>query len=232
MVLCPGIGFDVVPTDCLALKLKLAMPDATHLALGFETTSGMSKGSAKTVIESAAGGARVRRDGKIVDIPLASVTRRVDFGSGERLAVGIPWGDVATAHFTTGIPNIEVFSAMTPQAAQRLARTNWLRPLLRQRWFQAVAKFGVDRRVRPPTATQRDNNASFIWGEVRNEAGQMRTARVRTANGYSLTVSTSLAILSEVLRHGTAPGYTTPALLVGPDFISTLPGSTPIRLDS
>jgi len=232
MVLCPGIGFDVVPTDCLALKLKLAMPDATHLALGFEASSGVSKGTAKTMIESAGLGSRLRRDGKILDVPLASQTRRIDFGGGERLGVGIPWGDVATAYFTTGIPNIEVFSAMTPQAARRLARSNWLRPVLRQRWFQAIARFGVDRRIKPPNQTERDSNGTFVWGEVRNAAGATRTARVRTANGYSLTVTASLAILGEVLRHGTAPGYTTPALLVGPDFVATLPGSTPIRLDA
>jgi short subunit dehydrogenase-like uncharacterized protein len=216
----------------VALKLKLALPDATHLALGFETHSGVSKGSAKTMVESAGAGSRVRRDGVLVDVPLASQTRRIDFGSGERLGVGIPWGDVATAHFTTGIANIEVFTAMTPQAARSYARTNWLRPLLRQRWFQGIAKFGVDRTIKPPDRTQRDNNPTFVWGEVRNAAGETRTARVRTANGYSVTVNTSLGILTEVLRHGTAPGYTTPALLVGPDFISTLPGSTPIRLDS
>jgi short subunit dehydrogenase-like uncharacterized protein len=232
MVLCPGIGFDVVPTDCLALKLKLAMPDATHLALGFEANPGVSKGTAKTMVESAGLGSRIRKDGTIVDVPLASRTRRIDFGGGERLGVGIPWGDIATAYFTTGIPNIEVFSAMSPEAAQRLARTNWLRPLLRRRWVQSLAKFGIDRGITPPSATQRENNATFVWGEVRNAAGETRTARVRTANGYALTITASLGILGEVLRHGTAPGYTTPALLVGPDFVATLPGSTAIRLDS
>src|SRR5262245_18321514 len=97
IVLCPGTGFDVVPTDCLALKLKEALPDATHLALGFDANSGLSKGTAKTTIESAALGGRVRRDGRIVDVPLGTTTRRIDFGGGERLAVSIPWGDVSTA---------------------------------------------------------------------------------------------------------------------------------------
>jgi short subunit dehydrogenase-like uncharacterized protein len=113
VVLCPGVGFDVVPTDSVAAKLKQALPDATHLALGFEGNSGMSKGTAKTSIESVGGGSRVRRDGKIVSVELGSQTRKIDFGSGERLAVGIPWGDVSTAYFTTGIPNIEVFTAIS-----------------------------------------------------------------------------------------------------------------------
>ena len=39
VVICPGVGFDVVPTDCVAAALKNAMPDATHLALGFDSRS-------------------------------------------------------------------------------------------------------------------------------------------------------------------------------------------------
>ena len=34
VVLCPGAGFDVVPTDCIALMLKNALPEANELALG------------------------------------------------------------------------------------------------------------------------------------------------------------------------------------------------------
>lgn len=231
MVLCPGVGFDVVPTDCVALKLKLAMRDATHLALGFESRTGLSKGTAKTSIEGAGLGGRIRREGKLVRVALAAQTRTVDFGAGERLAVTIPWGDVATAFYTTGIPNIEVFSASSPKGIERLRRANTYLPLLRQRWVQALLKFGVRQRVQPPTQAQRDDTPSLIWGEARNAAGKVITARMRTANGYTLTVHASLGILAEVFAGVPDPGYTTPALLVGPDFASTLPGSSEIHLE-
>lgn len=230
VVLCPGVGFDVVPTDSVAAKLKQALPDATHLALGFDSRSGQSKGTAKTAIEAAGRGSRVRRDGRIVEVPLASQTRRIDFGDGERLAVGIPWGDVSTAYYTTGIPNIEVFTAVSPSGLKRLQRSNWMGPLLRQRWVQAILKHGIERRIRPPDPTQRDSNPSFIWGEVRNAAGQVKTARLRTANGYSLTVASALGILEAVLAQPRMSGFATPSELVGPDFVSTLPGSTPIQI--
>jgi short subunit dehydrogenase-like uncharacterized protein len=232
IVLCPGVGFDVVPTDCMALKLKLAMRDATHLALGFEAKSGWSKGTAKTSIENAGLGGRVRKDGKLVPVPLGSLTRKIDFGAGERLAMAIPWGDVSTAFHTTGIANIEVFIAGNQKSIDQMQRANTLLPLFRQRWFRGLLKFGVQRRVQPPTQAQRDNNPTFIWGEARNAAGKTLTGRMRTANGYSLTVQSSLGILTEVLAGVPDPGFTTPALLVGPDFASTLPGSTDIRLDS
>jgi short subunit dehydrogenase-like uncharacterized protein len=232
IVLCPGVGFDVVPTDCVALKLKLAMRDATHLALGFQSNAGLSKGTAKTAINSAGIGGLVRRDGKLETIPLAGQTRTIDFGAGERLAMSIPWGDVATAFFTTGIPNIEVFIATSPKAIAQMRRANTFAPLLRQSWIKGLLKLGVHSRLKPPTQSQRDNNPSFVWGEARNAAGKVTTARMRTANGYTLTALSSLGILAEVLAGVPDPGYTTPALLVGPDFASSLPGSTEIRLDS
>jgi short subunit dehydrogenase-like uncharacterized protein len=232
IVLCPGVGFDVVPTDCVALKLKQTLPDATHLSLGFDSKSGLSKGTAKTAIESAADGSRIRRDGQIVSVPLASQVRRIDFGNGERLAIGIPWGDVSTAYYSTGIGNIEVFTASSTRAIARMRRANMLRPLLRTRFMQHVLKRAVDRRVRPPDATQRNSNPTFVWGEARNVAGKTVTARVVTANGYALTVASSLGIMELLLKSPPAAGYATPSMLVGAEFVSTLPGSSQLRLDA
>jgi len=231
-LLCPGVGFDVVPTDCVALKLKQALPDATHLTLGFDASAGLSKGTAKTAVESAGEGSRLRRDGRIVNVPLASQSRRIDFGAGEKLAVGIGWGDVSTAYYSTGIPNIEVFTASSQQAFTQMRRANALRPLLRRRWVQALIKFGIDWRLQPPSSAQRDNNPTFVWGEARNAAGRIVTARLRTANGYALTVASSLGMMAALLQHSHPGGFATPSMLVGADFVSSLPGSSEIRLES
>lgn len=232
IVMCPGVGFDVVPTDCVALKLKNALPDATHLALGFDSKSGLSKGTAKTSVESAGAGSFVRRDGVIVEVPLGSQVRRIDFGDGERLAVGIPWGDVSTAYHSTGIGNIEVFTASSPKAIKRMQRANLLRPVLRQPWMKTLLKSLIERRLQPPDQAQRDNNPSFVWGEARNAAGRTVTARLRTLNGYALTVATSLGIMDLVLTEKLPAGYSTPSQLVGADFVSTLPGCSEIRISS
>lgn len=232
IVLCPGVGFDVVPTDSIAAALKQALPDATHLALGFDSRSGLSKGTAKTALQAMAEGSRVRRAGQIVTVPLGSLTRRIDFGSGERDAVAIPWGDVSTAYHTTGIANIEVYTATSRRALRRMRRANWLRPVLRRGWVQALLQHGIERRVRPPDRDQRDSNSSYVWGEARNDAGQRRTARLQTANGYDLTVASSLGILEQLLAGAHDPGYTTPSALVGTEFVTRLPGSSSIRMET
>src|SRR3990172_9343481 len=130
IVICPGVGFDVIPTDCVAAALKAALPEATYLALGFDSRSGFSPGTAKTSVEGLAQGGKVRQDGRIVSAPLAYKTRRIDFGDGEKLAMTIPWGDVSTAYATSGILNIEVYIPGSPAMVARARRVNRLRWLL------------------------------------------------------------------------------------------------------
>ena len=53
VALLPGVGFDVVPTDCLAARLAAALPDATELVLAFASNgAAISRGTQKTMIES------------------------------------------------------------------------------------------------------------------------------------------------------------------------------------
>src|SRR5262245_54603425 len=56
VLLLPGVGFDVVPSDCLAAHLKRRLPAATSLALGFSSRGRVSRGTATTVAENLGGG--------------------------------------------------------------------------------------------------------------------------------------------------------------------------------
>lgn len=122
IIICPGVGFDVIPTDCVAATLKQTMDDATSLWLGFSTSSSFSPGTAKTSIEGLAGGGKIRRKGKVITVPLAYKVRQIDFGDGVKNATTIPWGDIATAYYTTGIPNIEVYIPMSPGKVKQMKK--------------------------------------------------------------------------------------------------------------
>ena len=225
MVLCPGVGFDVIPTDCVAAALKAALPDATHLSLGFDSRSGLSPGTAKTSIEGMAAGGKIRRDGRIITVPLAWEVRRIDFGDGEQLAMTIPWGDVSTAFHTTGIPDIEVLVPASSRLIALARRANWIRPLLAMKWLQKFAQARIARSVKGPSEAQRDAMPTFVWGEVTNARGERRTARIRTANGYSLTIDGALYVVGHLLANSPLPGAYTPSKLLGPALIGLLPGS-------
>lgn len=230
VVLCPGVGFDVIPTDCVALALSQALPDATHLALGFETVAAMSPGTAKTSVEGLAGGGRIRRDGRLVRVPMGLRTRRIDFGLGSRTAMAFPWGDVSTAYATTGIPNIEVFLAVPPALLWGARLGNLAAPLLGLSSVQSALKKRAGA-ITGPTASARDATPCYVWGEVRNTTGATRTARLRTANGYDVTVHGSLAVVQNLLTRNDQPcGSFTPSRLCGTELITTLPGSGPITI--
>ncbi len=231
VVLCSGVGFDVIPTDCIAASLKQALPDATHLALGFDSRSGPSAGTAKTSIEGIAQGGKARVGGKIVTVPLAQHTRRIDFGGGEKLAMSIPWGDVSTAYHSTGIPNIEVFIPASGGMVMGAKAARFLRPLLALPAVQNWLKARIEKTVKGPGEATRSQQPTFVWGEARNAQGLTKTARVRTDNVYSLTVTGALAVIEHMLQHRPAGGAYTPSKLVGADLVARLPGSSAITIE-
>ncbi len=226
VVLCPGVGFDVIPTDCVAAKLKTKMPDATHLALGFDSRSGFSPGTAKTSVEALPQGGKVRIDGKIVTVPLAAKTRKIDFGGGEKLAMTIPWGDVSTAYHNTKIPNIEVYIPGSPGMVKQLKRMNWFKPILGLGLVQNFLKKRIEKKVKGPDEATRAKLTTHVWGEVKNAAGATETYRIEVANGYEITADGSVYVAQALLSsHAGVSGYQTPSMLLGDDLIEKLPGT-------
>lgn len=231
-VLCPGVGFDVVPTDCVAAVLAESLPDATYLALAFDWLGRPSRGTARTSFEGLRGGGRIRSAGRIVPVAHAFREREIDFGGGAaRTAVTIPWGDVSTAYRTTGIPNIETYVAMPPQQVRWLRRLNRLAPLLRLGVVRSFVERRIDRSPPGPDAAERAAAPTRIWGEAQAPSGESRVARLLVANGYDVTVHAALGLLAIVLaRPQAAGGYFTPSQLGGPRFIESLPGSGRIEV--
>src|SRR5690625_4339567 len=232
IVLCPGVGFDVIPTDCVAAALKEAMPDATHLALGFDSRSGFSPGTAKTSIEGMAQGGKVRINGKIQTVPLAYKVRKIDFGDGEKSAMTIPWGDVSTAYHSTGIPNVEVYLPGSPRFIRSAKRANLIRPVLKIGFIQNLIKNRIAKTVKGPDEAQRAKMPTYVWGEATNAKGETKTARIKTANGYSLTIVGALTVAQHLLQHAPETGGAyTPSLLMGKTLVEQLPESGVIQIN-
>jgi short subunit dehydrogenase-like uncharacterized protein len=223
IVVLPGAGFDVVPTDCLAAMLKRDLPTATHLVLAFEAGGGPSPGTAKTSVEGLGKGGRARIDGELRRVPLAWKTRSFERDGQPRLAMTIPWGDVYTAQVSTGVDNIEVYMAVPPATVSRLRRLRMLGPLLDTRLVQGLLKRGVARSVRGPSEEKRARTVTHVWGEVRGPDGAEARRHLVVPNGYTLTVTASLGIVEHLLRGTDAAGYRTPSQLMGADYVLSLP---------
>lgn len=221
----PGTGFDVVPTDCLSLFLKKNLPDAVNLELAFMGLGGgVSHGTAQTMADNLGKGGTVRENGIIKSVKAAYRVKEIDFGKGKKTAVSIPWGDVSTANYTTGIKNIIVYTAMKKSAVRFLKLTNFLAPVLRVNMIKKQLKKWISRNVKGPDEDAREKGKSVIWGRAENERGDSVEARLITPEGYKLTAETSWLIAEKVMIQNFRTGYQTPAAVYGEDLIHEIEG--------
>lgn len=219
----PGVGFDVVPSDCLAAHLKHRLPSATELILAFTGGTGLSRGTATTMVENIAGGGAVRRGGKIQPVPPAWRTLEVDFGDRVRHCVSIPWGDVSTAYHSTNISDITVYTAVAPRAVRMMRWSRPILPLLAMGPVQRYLKARINARTPGPSAERRAGAQSRLWGEVRDAAGTVARARLIAPDGYTLTAMTAVGAAQRVLSGGVPVGFQTPSSAFGRDFILEFP---------
>ena len=225
VALLPGVGFDVVPTDCLAAMLAAELPDASHLTLAFYNDGGsISRGTLKTMIEHMGHGGAIRENGEIVRVPAAWRSRDVPFGCGSRHAMTIPWGDISTAYRTTGIPNIRVYAGAPPATVRRMRRLRPVLPAIGLRPARAIAQWWVGRTVTGPDAKQRRSARVHLWGEVTSETGERRVGTLETPEGYRFTALSAVAATQRVLAGAVAPGAWTPSLAFGAEFVGAIPG--------
>jgi short subunit dehydrogenase-like uncharacterized protein len=224
VVVLPGVGFDVVPSDCLAATLARALPGANRLELGIATLGGSSRGTARTIVEGLGERGMIREAGRLRPVPLVYRTRTVPFADRPRFAMTIPWGDVSTAFHSTGIPDIEVYMATPPRLARALRLANPVAGLLGSPLVQRWLKAAVDRRVTGPDEASRARGSGQLWGAVQDVAGTRVEATLSTPEGYTLTAATALESTLRVARGEVAPGAHTPATAFGADYIRGFAG--------
>ncbi|NOY98743.1 MAG: NAD(P)H-binding protein [Chloroflexi bacterium] len=225
IMLLPGGGFDVVPSDCLAAHLKARLPSATHLRFSIRSVrSGVSRGTARSAIENMHRQGMIRRDGQLTQVPPAWATRQTDFGRGPVTVVSIGWGDVSSAYYSTGIPNIEAYLAFPSLMRAFLRLSRGLGWLLYTRPVKKLLQAALILMPAGPSPEQRANGFSLMVGEVADEAGARAVSRLRTPEGYSLTAQTAVTIVERILGGDFRPGFQTPSQVYGADFILEFDG--------
>ena len=231
IMIMPGAGFDVVPTDCIALQLKNKLPDAIKLELAFATIGGsLSHGTATTMAAKMGEGGAIRKDGKIKKVVLGARGMMVDFfiGNGKKekplFVMNIPWGDVSTAYFTTGIPHIETYVGISKKTWYLLKIQFLFNWLLRMEFIRDKLKKKINALPAGPTDEQRKKAKGMVWGRATNAAGKSATAMLCGPEGYTITVHASLLITKKVLDGNFKTGYQTPANVYGSNLIAEVPG--------
>jgi short subunit dehydrogenase-like uncharacterized protein len=224
IMIMPGVGFDVVPSDCLAKHLKDRLPSATHLTLAFYGLGKISHGTQATMTMNVGSGGAIRQDGKITSVPAAYKTREIDFGEVKKNGVTIPWGDVSTAFYSTGIPNIEVYTVVPEPQLKLLKLSRYLGWLLAVKPINNLLQSQIP--AGGPNDEERAKGKTYLWGEASDEAGNKITARQQGAEGYTTTVLTALKIAEKILNGNFCAGFQTPAKCYGADLILEIEGVT------
>ncbi len=227
VMLLPGGGFDVVPSDCLIAYAAGKLTSATHLELYIKSIgSGVSRGTARSGIENSHRQGRIRRDGKIIGVPNVWGTKDVDFGRGASRLISMGWGDVSTAYHSTGIPNVTVYMSFPKVMVNMMRLTRYAGPILYTRMARDFIKWLIGKFFTPgPTRKQNENGFSLLIAEV-TDGKQTIRAKLKTPEAYYLTALTSVEIMKRILNNDLKAGFQTPSKVYGADFILQFAGVT------
>lgn len=204
VMLLPGVGWDVVPTDCLAMHVARRVQNPQSLRVALQVAGSMSRGSALSVSEIMGAGLLARVDGELISTPEAQ-PRHFDFGDGPALCAPLSFGDLVTGWHSTGIPNITMFVHITGDA---------------------FPEGDLSQLPDGPSAQQREAHRARAVAEVTGADGSVARSVIETVNGYTYTPLAAVEAARRVLSGERRPGFETPGRLFGVDFAQTIAGTT------
>lgn len=222
IMIMPGVGFDVVPSDCLARHLKERMPEAIDLELAFYGLGRISHGTQSTMTMNIGNGGAIRKDGKITSVPAAYQTKEIDFGEVKKNSVTIPWGDVSTAFYSTEIPNIKVFTVIPNSQVTLLKLSRYIGWLLATSPVQSILQSQIPEGG--PNEEEREKGKTLMWGKATDANGNSVESRQQGPEGYKFTALAALNIAEKISQGDFCVGFQTPAKCYGADLVLEIEG--------
>ncbi len=217
VMLLPGAGFDVVPTDCLAAHLVRRLPGAQTITLALSGLDRVSRGTARTMLEGAAA---------VRGAAVAPETRSFDLGFGPVPAVRVPWADVFTAPRSTGVGDVRTFLVAGAAFRLLLRAAPLVAPALAWAPLREAMARAMAGGEAGPSLKARSSRRSVVYGEAVDATGRRVSTRQRHPDPYTLTALAAVELAERALRGEAPPGWQTPATAYGPDLVLTLPGVT------
>lgn len=228
-----GVGFDVVPTDCVARYVAEKVPGARSLEIAIMGLASTSAGTKKSAIGIMNQGGVARRGGKLAGVPFGRGAKRVKFPPRERWVVPAPLADLSTAWHSTGIPDITTYMAVSTKTAKTLGRVWPLLAVVTPVVRRVVALKPVEERLRKsieggsrgPDATARANSKAYAWARASSGAHSVE-ATIELNDPYDYTAEISLSAVEQVLgRQGPLIGALPPAVAFGTEFALRVGGA-------
>lgn len=220
IVILPSVGFDIIPTDCLAKRLHEKMTDTTTLRLGlYNQGGGISRGTSLTSLEFLGGQGRIRKNGNVIDSPIGEHAIEVSLDDFSFRGISIPWGDVYSAYHSTGISNIIVYMGVSNIifASRRILKK--ILKLFSIKLIKKITAFMIKNFVSGPSSSKRNSTFTCVWGRVENESGKIHEEVYQVMEGYNLTAKGSVESVLRVMNNEVAAGTFTPSLAFGSSYL-------------
>lgn len=204
VMLMPGAGFGVVPTDLAAKAAADRVPGATHLKILYATEGGASRGTLRTVLKDINNPGVRRVDGEFKEaLPAES---KADFTVAGKTftAVYNPWrADLFTAGLSTQIPNIETYAVFPGFIVSMMkGRLLWLRNLILKRLLGLFPE--------GPSEKQLARGSTYVMA-VASKGSEEAKAALKGPEAYRFTALTVAALTKRILQGDAAPGFQTPS---------------------
>lgn len=230
VMLLPGVGFGVAPTDCLAAHVAARVPPATRLTLAYQPVGGISRGTLSTLLADLHRPGYRRVDDRLVPTAAAARRLRVDFTDGRgkpTLVVTNPWrADLVSARYSTGIGTIDTLVAAPAALRLLMGRPRLVGSAVGGRLLRAAAR----RLPVGPDERQLAAGHTHVWAEAVAADGRRAASLLHGPEAYVFTAATAALLAGAVLDGRAAPGYQTPATVGGADLVLKVDGVSRVDL--
>ncbi len=225
----PGMGFDIVPSDCLAKMLAEQLPDASSIMIAISTkNTRASHGTMKTLFLNIGMMSLASRNGVGIE-PVAKddTHRNVTFNGRTIMCMRAPLADLFCTPKSTGIEHVDTYLAMPKQFERIVPIVNIVRNLAQRPALNKLFAKAIELLPNGPTAAQQQKGCAYIYGEARTNDNRIARAQLRTHEPYVYTGDALIKGAERFLREGLACGFQTPSLAFGSHFaVEVDPAST------
>ena len=228
VVVLPGAGFDVVPSDTLAAHLVRRLPSAARIAIAMRGFGTISAGTSRTILESlAATRPSVRAGMRAVRSRGSPRSRSFRLAGEEVGAVLLPTADAPSMRRSTGVADCTYYM-VAPRSVRLglplVAALGSVLPVLKLRPVREAVVRAMTRGTAGPSARERARGHVDLVGEAEDSLGARVSSRLRVPHAYVLTALAAVEIAERLLAAAPAPGFHTPSTAFGPDLLMALPG--------
>jgi len=220
-----GVGFDVVPSDCMANYISKKIENPIKLDIGVAGVDNLSRGTLKTMLEYFSSGSLIRRDGDLMIKRKEEYLKKIRFYDRERNVLPVSWGDLATAYKSTGIPNITTYMPPSKSLAKVFNSLEISNKETSQGSKQDRQLKWIENNVYGPDDDARIKGSAHIWVGVLNDQGDKAEAWLETIEPYRLTILSGIKAVQRMFKSD-LKGALTPSLAFGADFILEFPDTT------